>query len=93
MTDSHRDGAAEEVPGDCAVVLSQVYLFLDDECDDERRTIIAEHLDACSPCLEHFGVEHELKELVHRSCGGDQAPDSLRVSVRARLSQVNYSGE
>ena len=29
---------------DCYSVLAEVYLYLDLECDDERRTIIREHL-------------------------------------------------
>lgn len=85
--------SGEVVSSECRAVLTEVYLFLDDECDDERRTTIAEHLDACSPCLEHFGIAHELKKLVQDKCGGDRAPDSLRRSVRLRLAQVQVTGE
>jgi len=41
---------------DCAEVLGEVYLYLDLECGDERRVVIREHLDECSPCLREYGI-------------------------------------
>ena len=73
---------------DCRDVLRAVYLYLDGEIDGEQRQLIREHLDECSPCLRQFGVEQEVKVLVARHCGGDRAPDSLRVSVLERLRLV-----
>ncbi|MGZ4619127.1 MAG: mycothiol system anti-sigma-R factor [Frankiaceae bacterium] len=73
---------------DCRDVLHAVYLYLDGEIDAEQRRLIREHLDECSPCLRQFGVEQEVKVLVARHCGGDRAPDSLRVSVLERLRLV-----
>ncbi len=73
---------------DCQQVLGEVYLFLDLECADERRAVISEHLDECSPCLREYGIEEEVKVLVNRCCGGDQAPDELRERLRARLAAL-----
>ncbi|GAA1773645.1 mycothiol system anti-sigma-R factor [Luedemannella helvata] len=73
---------------DCRQVLGEVYLFLDLECTDDRRTVISEHLDECSPCLREYGIEQEVKALVNRCCGGDQAPDELRERLRARLAAL-----
>ncbi|CAN5292551.1 mycothiol system anti-sigma-R factor [soil metagenome] len=72
----------------CQEVLRQVYLFLDGECDDVCRGKIATHLDECAPCLAQFGIETEIKTLVHRKCGGDPAPDGLRERLRIRLRLV-----
>ena len=69
----------------CDDVLSHVFEFLDHETDDERRAVIAEHLDDCSSCLRQFGIEQEVKLLVARRCGGERAPEALRVSVLTRL--------
>ena len=73
---------------DCREVLHAVYLYLDGEIDIEQRRLIREHLDECAPCLRQFGVEQEVKVLVARHCGGDRAPDSLRISVLERLRLV-----
>ncbi len=78
---------------DCREVLEEVYLYLDGEIDSGRRTLIREHLDECAPCLRQFGVEHEVKLLVARRCGGDRAPESVRLSVleKLRTIQVQWS--
>jgi mycothiol system anti-sigma-R factor len=62
-----------------------VYLYLDGEIDSDRRALIRDHLDECSPCLRQFGIEQEVKLLVARRCGGERAPEQLRVSVMSRL--------
>ncbi len=73
---------------DCTEVLDAVYSFLDGETDENQRHIIAEHLDECSPCLKEFGIEREVKILVARCCGGEQAPDALRAKIVLRIEEV-----
>jgi mycothiol system anti-sigma-R factor len=73
---------------DCRDVLSDVYQFLDNECDGGQRAKIEHHLDECAPCLQKFGIEEEVKALLARKCGGDRAPSTLRETVKIRLSQV-----
>ena len=73
---------------DCSQILSEVYLYLDLECSDDRRTAIGAHLDQCSPCLREYGIEQEVKALVARCCGGDRAPLELRDRLRAKLSAL-----
>ena len=77
--------------GDCAAVLHDVWLFLDNELDPERRAAIQRHLDECSPCLEQAGIDTKLKELLARKCGGDHAPSHLRERIVTRL--VAWSAE
>ncbi|MER7275047.1 mycothiol system anti-sigma-R factor [Dactylosporangium sp. NPDC000244] len=72
---------------DCSDVLAEVYLYLDLECADERRTVIRDHLDECSPCLREFGIEQEVKALVARCCGSELAPAELKARLRAKLSE------
>lgn len=79
-------GNHHQVP--CSEVLTEVFLFLDSECDEPRRQLIAEHLEECGPCLQQFGVEKQIKELVARKCGGDRAPDGLRQRVLLHLRTV-----
>jgi len=73
---------------DCREVLEDVYLYLDSECDEVSRGKIRHHLDECSPCLREFGIEQEVKALVARSCGGDRAPEALRIRLKLRLREV-----
>ncbi|GHJ50135.1 anti-sigma factor RsrA [Catellatospora sp. TT07R-123] len=74
--------------GDCREVLTEVYLYLDLECSDDRRFVIKQHLDECSPCLREFGIEQEVKALVNRCCGQEQAPSELKERLRAKLSEL-----
>jgi len=73
---------------DCGVVISEVYLYLDLECSEDRRSLIQKHLDDCSHCLREYGIEHEVKALVARSCGDERAPKELRERLRLRLNEL-----
>jgi mycothiol system anti-sigma-R factor len=77
-----------EYETDCHVVLSEVYLYLDLECSDDRRSLIRKHLEECTRCLSEFGIEHEVKALVARSCGDETAPKELRERLRLRLNEL-----
>ena len=72
---------------ECRDVLEEVYLYLDLECSDERRELIKQHIDECSPCLREYGIEHEVKALVARCCGDETAPKELRERLRVKLSE------
>lgn len=73
---------------DCVEVLTEVYLYLDLECSDERRHVIKKHLDECRPCLREYGIEQEVKALVARCCGQEKAPPELRARLRAKLTTL-----
>jgi mycothiol system anti-sigma-R factor len=73
---------------ECKDVLGEVYLYLDLECSDERRDLIKLHLDECSPCLREYGIETEVKALVARCCGAENAPEELKQRLRAKLSEL-----
>ena len=78
---------------DCREVLAEVYLYLDLECGDDRRDLIRNHLDECSPCLREYGIEQEVKILVARCCGAERAPDGLRERLRAKLMEFVVEAE
>ncbi len=73
---------------DCNEVLAELWLFLDNECDHQRRELLRRHLDECGPCLEEFGLEEHLKALLARKCGGDHAPDALRHRLRQSIREI-----
>jgi mycothiol system anti-sigma-R factor len=73
---------------DCVEVITEVYLYLDLECTDDRRRLIKRHLDECSPCLREYGIEQEVKALVARCCGQEKAPNEMIMRLRAKLSEL-----
>ena len=91
MREERRPGSGEPIEiTSCNDVLSHVFEFLDHETDDERRAVIAEHLEDCSGCLRQFGIEQEFKALVRRRCGGDVPPPGLRERIKLRLTTVSF---
>jgi mycothiol system anti-sigma-R factor len=79
--------AAESEP-ECQEALDTLYHFLDGELTEDRRFAIQRHLDRCSPCLEAFDFEAELKTVVARRCR-DQVPEHLRVRVVQALADAS----
>ncbi|MBA8795592.1 mycothiol system anti-sigma-R factor [Friedmanniella endophytica] len=76
---------------DCETVLAKVYEFLDHEIEHADGDRIRAHLAACEPCLETFDAEQALKSLVARCCGGDVAPDHLRLKVMAKITRTQVT--
>ena len=73
---------------DCAEVLAEVWLFLDHECDAERRKLLERHLDECSPCLAEYGLDEKLKKLLASKCSGEHAPAGLKDRLRSSIRQI-----
>ncbi|WP_214409380.1 mycothiol system anti-sigma-R factor [Sphaerisporangium fuscum] len=73
---------------DCGEVLERVYTFLDGELDERRRADIRQHLDECGPCLEEYGLEKAVKQLIAKHCGCDTVPEDLRAKVLKRIEAV-----
>ena len=73
---------------DCDDVLQEVYLYLDDETDETLKKLIRQHLDGCAPCLKQFGLEQDVRSLIARCCGGDQAPQTLRDRISTRITEI-----
>lgn len=73
---------------DCDDVLDELYVYMDDETDDTTRGRIREHLEACAPCLRQYGLEQDVRALIARCCGGDQAPPSLHQRIRVRITEL-----
>ena len=70
----------------CKKTLERAYLILDGETISvEERTQIETHLEECSPCYERYGVEIEVKRVIHRLRGSCTCPDELRAKITALL--------
>jgi mycothiol system anti-sigma-R factor len=91
MSDEHDHQNADRQP-DCQAALTELYTFLDGELTDERRSLIAHHLDDCNPCLEVFDFEAELRLVIQQKCR-DEVPTDLRVRIEQTLRATIVSGE
>ncbi len=66
--------------GDCGDALRDLFGYLDGQLTVERRTVIKAHIDLCSPCLERFSFETELRLVVAQRCR-DTVPESLKMRI------------
>jgi mycothiol system anti-sigma-R factor len=73
---------------DCSEVLAELWLLLDNECDQQRRQLLQRHLDECGPCLAELGLDEHLKALLARKCRGDHAPDALKQRLRQSIREI-----
>jgi mycothiol system anti-sigma-R factor len=85
MGDTHDHADHDGHDDECEEALEALYTFLDGELTETRRIEIRHHLDDCSPCLEAFDFEAELRLVVRQRCR-DQVPESLRLRVAERLA-------
>jgi len=91
MTDpTESDAHADHDHGNCDDALNELYTFLDGELTDARRSAIRTHLDDCSPCLEMFDFEAELRIVIKHKCQ-EQVPDALRQRIFDSLAGADAS--
>lgn len=72
----------------CSEALAEIFLLLDKECSPERDAELRRHIDNCPPCLEEYGIDDQLKQLLARKCGGDLAPAELKHKLRASIRKT-----
>jgi len=69
---------------DCNDALRVLYEFLDGELTSERRHDIEAHLDDCSPCLEAFDFNAEVRQVIAQKCR-DEVPEDLKRRIAEAL--------
>jgi mycothiol system anti-sigma-R factor len=69
----------------CSEVLAEIERFIDGELPSERSRNLAEHLAACTPCLDRADFQRGLKELLRRKCSAGVAPEHLLLRVRTTI--------
>ena len=70
--------------GDCRETLRELETFLDGQLTESDRVHIQQHLDDCSPCLEAYDFEAELRLVIKSRCT-EQVPDALRARIAKAL--------
>ena len=82
------DGSSEFDQLDCSAVIADVWLMLDNECDDRSRQRLQRHIEECGSCFAAYGIEEKVKSLISRKCGGDQAPEGLRERLSIEIRRT-----
>lgn len=74
-----------ESGANCDETIETLYTYLDGELTEETRLVIKRHLDECSPCLDAYDFEAELRLVIATRCR-DRVPESLLARVRAAIA-------
>lgn len=74
----------------CDDALTKLYEYLDNELDENLRAQIEAHLAECSPCLEAFDFEAELRRVIADRCQ-ERVPEELRRRILSVLSECDLS--
>jgi mycothiol system anti-sigma-R factor len=85
--DDVHDHDVHDHGGNCDEALAELYTFLDGELTEQKRSAITHHLDDCSPCLEIYDFEAELRLVIKHRCA-DAVPDTLRSRVAEQLAAL-----
>ena len=73
---------------DCDDALHRVYEYLDGEMSTDDCRKIQAHLDDCGPCLRQYNLDQALKAVIKRSCGHEEAPVELRMTILSRITMI-----
>jgi len=76
-----------ETDHNCDDALADLYGYLDGELNDVVVARVEEHLQHCSPCLEAFDFEAELRRVVSTKCR-DRMPDDMRAKIFAVIERL-----
>jgi len=79
------DHGHDHEPSPCEQAIRELYVYIDGELTDEKRSTIKGHLDDCNPCFEAFDFEAELRIVIAARCT-EEVPDSLRNRIAEQLS-------
>lgn len=90
MTDNDEE-QIEPAPGttDCDNIAAHIFEYLDSEMTEQDATRMRSHVAECSPCLAELSIDEMIKRVLKRSCT-EQAPEHLRVRIRAQFTSVRY---
>jgi anti-sigma factor (TIGR02949 family) len=76
---------------DCDDAITQLYGYLDGELDAELVARVEAHLERCSPCLEAFDFEAELRRVISSRCSED-VPGEVRLRILSVLDRLQLEG-
>lgn len=70
---------------DCRKVKETVFLFTDNEMEEQLLISFRRHLEGCPDCARHAEYVQRLITLVRQRCCRATAPPTLRVRILSRV--------
>ncbi len=89
MTDHAYDPQTPVSKTDCDNVAAHIFEYLDSEMTEQDATDMRNHVAECMPCLAELSIDEMIKRVLKRSCA-EQAPENLRVRIRAQFTTVTF---
>lgn len=71
----------------CKRASEMMFLFCDDEMEDDLVSPFRHHLDGCGHCAQRMDYTRRFLGLLRSRCTRHSAPDSLRERILISLSQ------
>ncbi len=65
---------------DCDAAVEKLYEYLDGELDAPSMAEVQSHLTRCSPCLEAFDFQEQLRHVVKNKCS-EQMPPEMKSRI------------
>jgi mycothiol system anti-sigma-R factor len=78
-------------PKTCTDAVHDLYGYLDGELTEDRRAVIAQHLEWCGPCGSAAHFEVELRKVIADRCL-TEVPPELKARIAASLAQEQNHG-
>lgn len=75
---------------ECDEAISELYRYLDGELDAESLAHVESHLRKCSPCLEAYDFEAELRQMIAAK-SAQEMPAELRRQIIDVLDRLDDS--
>ena len=75
---------------ECDEAISELYRYLDGELDAESLAHVEAHLRKCSPCLEAYDFESELRQMIAAK-SAQEMPAELRRQIIDVLDRLDDS--
>ena len=65
----------------CRKVREVVFLYTDNEMEQQLRVSFREHLELCPPCARRIDAARMLLTLIRNRCARESAPEPLRRRI------------
>lgn len=77
---------------DCKRVGEVIFLFFDNEMDEEQLTPFRDHVSSCGDCSKKIDYTRKLLLVVRQRCLRCSAPDRLRHRILFNMPHRNGNG-
>ncbi len=77
---------------DCKRVVEVIFLFFDNEMDEELLTPFRDHVSHCGDCAKRIDYTRKLLMVVRQRCLRCTAPDRLRHRILFNMPHRNGNG-